>query len=396
MLGTVILIAFAAPGHSWIAKALAVRPMAYIGRISYGTYLWHWPVIVGALYYGVTLTDEIRAVLVLVSLGLGALSYHVVEMPIRRISVRGAGKTRLYMLFAGQALVLLGVAVYLMQQPGKAAAGEDARLEALKAEVMNVHDGWNRCWDKTTPETFCKLGVPGETADYVLWGDRMANSAFTALDDYGKARGESGYLITRAACAPLLGAGTKEECIAFNDRIFEYLENAPPMDVFLFARWSYYSEGSGHGGDQPGKVPLLRADGSAADESFPLFVESLNAAVARVAERHRVIVINHVPEFLESVPKSMLRTMRFGSDPLRLSREEFDERRGRTIEAVARAAEENGALHVAPHELFCDDGVCHHEVDGVPLFVDNVHLGPKGNEVLLFVLNEALKTEDQP
>ncbi|WP_422028276.1 acyltransferase family protein [Roseovarius sp.] len=396
VLGTVILIAFAAPGHSWIAKALAVRPMAYIGRISYGTYLWHWPVIVGALYYGVTLTDEIRAVLVLVSLGLGALSYHVVEMPIRRISVRGAGKTRLYMLFAGQALVLLGVAVYLMQQPGKAAAGEDARLEALKAEVMNVHDGWNRCWDKTTPATFCKLGVPGETPDYVLWGDSMANSAFAALDDYGKARDETGFLITRAACAPLLGAGTKEECIAFNDRIFAYLDEAAPMDVVMFARWSYYSEGSGHGGDRPGSVPLLRADGSVAKDGFALFEESLNAAIARVAARHRVIVINHVPEFLESVPKSMLRTMRFGSEPLHLSREAFDERRGRTIEAVARAAEENGALHVAPHELFCDDGVCHHEVDGIPLFIDNVHLGPKGNEVLLFVLNEALKKEGRP
>ncbi|MEQ8292120.1 MAG: acyltransferase family protein [Roseovarius sp.] len=386
VLGTVILIAFAAPGHSWVAKALAVRPMAYIGRISYGTYLWHWPVLVGALYYGVTLTDERRAVLVLVSLALGALSYHFVEMPVRRISVRGDGKRRLYMLFAGQALVLLGVAVYLLQQPGKAAPGEDAKLEALKAEVMNVHPGWQSCWDKSTPATFCKLGVPGQASGYVLWGDSMANSAFGALDAYGKARGEAGYLITRPGCGPLLGAGPKAECIAFNDRVFAYLDSAPRMDVFLFARWFYYSEAE----------PLLRPDGSVAEENFPLFVDSLNAALDRLTARHRVIVINHVPDFPQSVPKSMLRTLRFGSEPLHLSREEFDALRGPTIEAVARAAEAHGAVHVAPHDLFCDDGVCHHEVDGVPLFVDNVHLGPKGNEVLLFVLNEALKKEGRP
>jgi len=396
VLGTVILIAFAAPGHSWVAKALAVRPMAYIGRISYGTYLWHWPVIVGALYYGVTLNDEIRAVLVLVSLGLGALSYHLVEMPVRRISVRGEGKRRLYMLFAGQALVLLGLAVYLLYQPGKAGAGEDARLEALKAEVMNVHPGWDACWGQDSPETFCKLGVEAEEPAYVLWGDSMANSAFKAFDQYGKDRGEAGYMITKAACAPLMGAGTKPDCIAFNDRIFEYLDGAPPMDVFLFARWSFYAEGYGHRGDRPGQVALLAPDGTAAEENFPLFADSLGAAVAKLAEKHRVVVINHVPEFSSSVPKSMLRTMRFGSEPLNLTVAQFEARTGRTVEAVRAAAEENGAVHVAPAELFCDDKTCHHAQGGVPLFIDNVHLGPRGNALLLQAVDAALDKEDQP
>ena len=83
--------------------------------------------------------------------------------------MRGEGKRRLYMLFAGQALVLLGLAVYLLYQPGKAGAGEDARLEALKAEVMNVHPGWDACWGQDSPETFCKLGVEAEEPAYVLW-----------------------------------------------------------------------------------------------------------------------------------------------------------------------------------------------------------------------------------
>ncbi len=67
--------------------------------------------------------------------------------------------------------------------------------------------------------------------------------------------------------------------------------------------------GYGHRGDRPGQVALLGPDGSAGEENFPLFAESLSAAVARVAEKHRVIVINHGPEFPTSVPKSMLRTM---------------------------------------------------------------------------------------
>ena len=76
-------------------------------------------------------------------------------------------------------------------------------------------------------------------------------------------------MITKAACAPLMGAGTKPDCIAFNDRIFEYLDGAPPMDVFLFARWSFYAEGYGHRGDRPGLVALLGAGWQCGGGEFP-------------------------------------------------------------------------------------------------------------------------------
>ena len=168
------------------------------------------------------------------------------------------------------------------------------------------------------------------------------------------------------------------------------------MDVFLFARWSFYAEGYGYRGDRPGQVALLAPDGTAAEENFPLFADSLGAAVAKLAEKHRVVVINHVPEFSSSVPKSMLRTMRFGSAPLNLTVAQFEARTGRTVEAVRAAAEENGAVHVAPAELFCDDKTCHHAQGGVPLFIDNVHLGPRGNALLLQAVDAALDKEDQP
>jgi len=394
VLGTVILIAFAAPGHSWIARALAWRPVAYIGRISYGTYLWHWPLIVGTVYYGVQMTDVLRGVLVLASLGLGALSYHLIEMPIRRMPVRGAGQRRLYLLFAGQFVLLLGVAVYLLGQPGKAGQGEDARLEALKSEIMNTHEGWNACWSRTGPEQFCRLGVPGERVDYLVWGDSMANSAFWAFDDFGRARGLTGRLATEPACAPLAGVGPRESCLAINRAIFDYLEAAPPMDVILVARWSFYSEGYGHWGERPGQVALLHPDGSEAAENFPAFTAALEETLERLTARHRVIVVNHIPEFPASVPKSMLRTMRFGTEPLRVTRGEFERRTGRTVEAIAAAARRHGAVHVPAHEVFCDAELCHHQKGGMPLFIDNVHLGPLGNDLLRRAVEEALAREE--
>ncbi len=393
--GTVLILAFAHPAHSWVARGLAWSPMVYVGRISYGTYIWHWPLIVGAYYYGVDMTDEIRAVLVLAALALGALSYHVIEMPVRRVPI-STGKRRLYLMFAAQCAVMFALAAYLHAQPGKAGQGEDVRLEALKAEIMNTHEGWDACWSRTAPDEFCRVGLPGEKPDFMVWGDSMVNSAFWAFDAYGKARGQTGIMATEPACAPLSRTGPRESCLENNRKILAFLEEAPPMDVFLMARWSFYSEGYGHDGDRPGQVPLLRQGEGEAAENFPAFLQGLDEVLARLSDRHRVIVINHFPEYPYSVPKAMLRTLRFGTEPEVKTRAQFDARNGRTVEALRKAAEEYGAVHIAPYDLFCSDEICDYQREGVPLYIDKVHLGPLGNELLLELLMQAMDEKDMP
>eukprot|EP01013_Petalomonas_cantuscygni_P025872 TRINITY_DN4799_c0_g1_i1.p1 TRINITY_DN4799_c0_g1~~TRINITY_DN4799_c0_g1_i1.p1 ORF type:complete len:691 (+),score=-42.76 TRINITY_DN4799_c0_g1_i1:76-2148(+) len=68
------------------SKVLAVleRPLpAYLGRISYSLYLWHWPITV-LLKFTVGLTLATGAIGVLVSLCLAHLSYHFLERPLRK------------------------------------------------------------------------------------------------------------------------------------------------------------------------------------------------------------------------------------------------------------------------------------------------------------------------
>jgi hypothetical protein len=74
-----------------LAKALSVRPLRWVGTISYGLYLWHWPVYV--------LLDDTRtglrgpallALRLAVTFGVATASFALVEQPIRR----GAGSPR--------------------------------------------------------------------------------------------------------------------------------------------------------------------------------------------------------------------------------------------------------------------------------------------------------------
>ncbi len=75
-----------------VAAVLAIAPLRTIGAVSYGLYLWHWPVDVvldapRTHWHGTALL----ALRIAVTAVLATLSYHLVEMPIRR---RGLGAIR--------------------------------------------------------------------------------------------------------------------------------------------------------------------------------------------------------------------------------------------------------------------------------------------------------------
>ena len=69
-----------------VARALATRPMVWIGLVSYPWYLWHWPLIsfVRTMNFGEqSFAEEIGAAAL--SLALAVLTYRFVELPVRRL-----------------------------------------------------------------------------------------------------------------------------------------------------------------------------------------------------------------------------------------------------------------------------------------------------------------------
>jgi peptidoglycan/LPS O-acetylase OafA/YrhL len=83
-LAAAALVAAAATGGV-VARVLAVRPLVAVGAVSYGLYLWHWPVDV-ALDASRTGLDgaALLTVRVAVTFALAIASYRLVETPIRR------------------------------------------------------------------------------------------------------------------------------------------------------------------------------------------------------------------------------------------------------------------------------------------------------------------------
>ncbi|MCU1452085.1 MAG: putative acyltransferase [Acidimicrobiales bacterium] len=82
--GTVILLAVTHPRPLVLAPVLRLSPLQALGLISYGLYLWHWPIFV------VVSSDRTHlhgwalfGVQVALSLAIAVLSYIVIERPIR-------------------------------------------------------------------------------------------------------------------------------------------------------------------------------------------------------------------------------------------------------------------------------------------------------------------------
>ena len=71
--------------RSWLTRVLALGPLRYLGRISYGMYLWHFPLFLwinasntglsGAALFGLRFACTV---------GIATLSYYVIERPIRQ------------------------------------------------------------------------------------------------------------------------------------------------------------------------------------------------------------------------------------------------------------------------------------------------------------------------
>ena len=85
--GAVVLGCVVAP-RSLVARCLELPPLPQLGRISYGMYLWYWPILLvtsGRLHWG---PYELFALRVVLTVSIAALSYEFVEKPVRSGALR--------------------------------------------------------------------------------------------------------------------------------------------------------------------------------------------------------------------------------------------------------------------------------------------------------------------
>src|SRR5690606_20548759 len=77
-------VALEASDRGPVRRLFGSSTFVYLGRISYGTYLWHWLVVVVLSSEADVSPLTTAAVSAVVATGIASLSYQLLEQPIRR------------------------------------------------------------------------------------------------------------------------------------------------------------------------------------------------------------------------------------------------------------------------------------------------------------------------
>ena len=89
-LGAAMIIASGNVGTNVVARVLALRPVVFIGLLSYSLYLWHWPLIVFVKQYtfATALTTAQMVGVIALTFVLALISWYFVERPCRQARPR--------------------------------------------------------------------------------------------------------------------------------------------------------------------------------------------------------------------------------------------------------------------------------------------------------------------
>ncbi len=122
-----VIVSVVQPDRGALGAVLSLSPLRWVGRISYGLYLWHWPVYLWLTGARTGLHGtELLALRLAVSVAFAATSYYLIELPIREKRLR-LPKPRVVVPVAAVSLV---VAVFAATTGGSESVA-DRTLRAL-------------------------------------------------------------------------------------------------------------------------------------------------------------------------------------------------------------------------------------------------------------------------
>ena len=308
VLGTFLVVV---SGSRFNNKILDNRLAVYLGSISYGWYLWHWPFFamfkvwnMGAPYPALVIFAVIIG-----SMVMAHVSLKYIETPVRH----GEKFKRLGNLKTiGLCLSISGLIILLTQ------AGRSIEKEFLNPDLARVNSSVNErnslmdaCVDKVdaigTDKCVYPSGQEKPNSTVIMWGDSHSHSYFPMLEQFADQNTITAVLYSFSGNPSLLpvddymlhtedGTGRKNN---INLKIMADIKSRSEKNqtsVILATRWKRYS----------GKKTLTPPDsiryldnGKTYEGTIEVLKKSLKKTISELqaAKVHRIMIMGTFPEF---------------------------------------------------------------------------------------------------
>lgn len=300
VLGTAaVLVAGGSPAVGRVTSLLSLRPVMFVGRLSYAWYLTHWPFVVLAGPATWALDRPSASIIV----AAGALSFfaamamhYFIEAKTRHSAtlVKGWRPVGLILLCTVP-LVALAFGMTRSENLDQTASTP----KGARADRVRVSDGCAQDFhgDDLTP---CFFGSPSGAREMVVIGDSHAAHLVPALDIVARRKGWRGVLFTKASCPPVdvrrtLRAYRREytECARWRTKIMAELRDNP-VAVVVLGRFGGYTDELIDSRGQPVSAERVSAEWEAATS------RTLDALAPLGA---RVILVRDIPQAGFDVPR---------------------------------------------------------------------------------------------
>jgi peptidoglycan/LPS O-acetylase OafA/YrhL len=207
------------------AGPLSLKPVRYVGQISYSWYLWHWPALVFAAVIWGPLSVAAGIAVVLASLLPTVVSHHLIEDPVRRSRALARVPSRALAMGAACMALAVGAGVMLTdlqptlgtaplaQVKGAAALAEQphpqlsasaVRPNPLRARADRSRAFYDGCLVGMggTNSNRCLYGDPHGKRTLILFGDSHAMQYFSPLEELANKNDWRLIALTKAECSP--------------------------------------------------------------------------------------------------------------------------------------------------------------------------------------------------
>lgn len=258
-------------------QILGMRPLVWIGGLSYSLYLWHWPILVTAKSALGELGPWLSVAIVLLTFIPAWLSYRFVENPVR--NARSLNDSRLALsvgLNLTAVSALAGIAL-ILAVPSSTTTTEGTSINSLGANVLTVPKNQpdarpdiphpdtadqvipapsdavddvpaayeNGCQvdQQSTTISPCVIGDPAGSVEIALIGDSKALQWESALDSIGHELGWRIETLTKSSC-PFSSAGAQlagepyASCDTYNRAVREYLVGSEGPDAVIVSGYA--------------------------------------------------------------------------------------------------------------------------------------------------------------
>lgn len=404
VLGTVAVIV-GGGANGTVRKVLALRPLTWLGDLSYGWYLWHWPAMVFAAI-AFPAVAHARAVAGAASLLVTAVTYRFVEQPLRRsgvlVGARAAG------LLAVSGAVVLGgaTAVDAGARDGYGLRdgvtttfyynheffGGDFTL-AVRNQTIDGSCYLDRLENPLDDMTLVRDGCSNEVDDpvgkLVLVGDSQALAASEGVLEASRQIGVRAVGFGGSAC-PMLAdppRGRADRCAPVQQRYRALIDLVDPTVVVIANYFTIQDPGTIESAwddrrivGRTGRVP--RTDRAQIDA----FLSSLRIEVRRlVGEDRHVVVMLQPPPGAFSDRTLFERAFPDRATPKELGLDVLVEQRRLVADRVlAEFGAESGVSVFDPRWLVCGNpDSCVVSAEERVMYADVDHLNPRGSLALV-------------